>query len=72
MSFIVGRKRTNFFHMITESVRDQGEMRRGSEVQIRTYRFRIYPDNAQIHTLESSLNLTCELYNAILQQLIYS
>ncbi|MHB1812245.1 MAG: hypothetical protein ACYCPR_07525 [Thermoplasmataceae archaeon] len=47
-------------------------MRRGSEVQIRTYRFRIYPDNAQIHTLESSSNLTCELYNAILQQHIYS
>ncbi|MHB8562217.1 MAG: hypothetical protein ACYDAP_13860 [Thermoplasmataceae archaeon] len=50
-------KENQFFHMITESVRDQGEMRRGSEVQTRTYRFRIYLDNAQIHILESSLNL---------------
>ncbi|MHB1471085.1 MAG: RNA-guided endonuclease InsQ/TnpB family protein, partial [Thermoplasmataceae archaeon] len=39
---------------------------------IRTYRFRIYPDNTQIHTLESSLNLSCELYNAMLQQRIYA
>ena len=39
---------------------------------IRTYRFRIYPDSAQIHTLESSLNLSCELYNAMLQQRIYA
>ena len=39
---------------------------------IRTYRFRIYPDSAQNHTLESSLNLSCELYNAMLQQRIYA
>ena len=39
---------------------------------IRTYRFRIYPDSAQIHILESSLNLSCELYNAMLQQRIYA
>ena len=60
-------------YIITTSVSDHEERRGGSEFQmIRTYRFRIYPDSAQIHTLESSLNLSCELYNAMLQQRIYA
>ena len=58
-----------YSYIITTSVRDHEELRGESEVKmIRTYRFRIYPDNAQIQTLESSLNLSCELYNAMLQQ----
>ncbi|MHB1742493.1 MAG: helix-turn-helix domain-containing protein, partial [Thermoplasmataceae archaeon] len=60
-------------YIITTSISDHEEIRGGSEFHmIRTYRFRIYPDSAQIHTLESSLNLSCELYNAMLQQRIYA
>ena len=62
-----------FLYIITVSISDHEERRGGSVFQmIRTYRFRIYPDSAQIHTLESSLNLSCELYNAMLQQRIYA
>ncbi len=62
-----------YLYIITTSVSDHEEIRGGSEFQmIRTYRFRIYPDSAQIHILESSLNLSCELYNAMLQQRIYA
>ena len=62
-----------FLYIITVSISDHEERRGGSEFQmIRTYRFRIYPDSAQIHILESSLNLSCELYNAMLQQRIYA
>ena len=34
----------------------------------RSYKFRIYPTNAQVTTLEHSLALCCELYNAALQE----
>ena len=39
---------------------------------MRTYRFRAYPTNIQIHVLESTLDLCCQLYNAMLQQRIYA
>jgi putative transposase len=35
---------------------------------IRTYKFRIYPSKAQVKTLEHTLDLCCELYNAGLQE----
>ena len=39
---------------------------------MRAYRFRIYPSSRQIHMLNSTLDLCRELYNAMLQQRIYS
>ena len=39
---------------------------------MRTFRFRIYPSDAQIGILNSTLNLSRELYNAMLQQRIYA
>ena len=39
---------------------------------MRTFRFRIYPSDAQIGILNSTLNLCRELYNAMLQQRIYA
>ncbi|MCL5803836.1 MAG: transposase [Candidatus Thermoplasmatota archaeon] len=39
---------------------------------MRTFRFRIYPSYAQIGILNSTLNLSRELYNAMLQQRIYA
>jgi transposase len=38
----------------------------------RTYRFRIYPKKQQIKSMNSMLNLSRELYNAMLQQRIYA
>lgn len=37
---------------------------------IKTYTFRIYPNNTQIHMLESTLDTCRKLYNAMLQQRI--
>ena len=39
---------------------------------MRTFRFRIYPSKRQIDMLDSTLNLSRELYNAMLQQRIYA
>ena len=39
---------------------------------MRTFRFRIYPSKRQIDMLNSTLNLSRELYNAMLQQRIYA
>ena len=39
---------------------------------IRTYKFRIYPKKHQIKSMNTMLNLSCELYNAMLQQRIYA
>ena len=39
---------------------------------IKTYRFRIYPKEQQIESMNTMLNLSCELYNAMLQQRIYA
>ena len=39
---------------------------------IRTYRFRIYPKKHQVESMNSTLNLSRELYNAMLQQRIYA
>ncbi|MCL4451078.1 MAG: transposase [Candidatus Thermoplasmatota archaeon] len=39
---------------------------------MRVYKFRIYPTEAQIGILNSTLNLCRELYNAMLQQRIYA
>ncbi|MHB1812960.1 MAG: RNA-guided endonuclease InsQ/TnpB family protein, partial [Thermoplasmataceae archaeon] len=39
---------------------------------IKTYRFRIYPKKHQIKSMNTMLNLSCELYNAMLQQRIYA
>jgi putative transposase len=39
---------------------------------IKTYRFRIYPKKHQIESMNTMLNLSCELYNAMLQQRIYA
>ncbi len=39
---------------------------------IRTYRFRVYPTNIQVHALERSLNICRELYNSMLEQRIYA
>ena len=39
---------------------------------MRVYKFRIYPTEAQISILNSTLNLCRELYNAMLQQRIYA
>ena len=39
---------------------------------MRTFRFRIYPSDAQIDMLNSTLDLCRELYNAMLQQRIYA
>ena len=39
---------------------------------MRTFRFRIYPSDAQIGILNSTLNLCRELYNAMLEQRIYA
>ncbi len=39
---------------------------------MRTYKFRIYPTDLQVVTLNSTLDLCRELYNAMLQQRIYA
>jgi putative transposase len=39
---------------------------------MRTYKFRIYPTDLQVATLNSTLDLCRELYNAMLQQRIYA
>ena len=39
---------------------------------MRTFRFRIYPSKRQIDMLDSTLNLSRELYNAMLQQRLYA
>ncbi len=39
---------------------------------MRTYRFRIYPSDAQIDMLDSAMELCRQLYNAMLQQRIYA
>ena len=39
---------------------------------MKAYRFRIYPSDAQIRVLESTLNVCRNLYNAMLQQRIYA
>ena len=39
---------------------------------MKAYKFRIYPNNTQIHLLESTLNACRNLYNAMLQQRIYA
>ena len=39
---------------------------------MRTYKFRIYPSDAQIDMLDSSMELCRQLYNAMLQQKIYA
>ena len=39
---------------------------------MKTYKFRIYPSDAQIRVLESTLNVCRNLYNAMLQQRIYA
>lgn len=39
---------------------------------IKTYKFRIYPNNAQIHMIESTLDACRQLCNAMLQQRIYA
>ena len=39
---------------------------------MRTYKFRIYPSDAQITILNSTLELCRDLYNAMLQQRIYA
>ena len=39
---------------------------------IRTYKFRIYPKKHQRESMNTMLNLSCELYNAMLQQRIYA
>ena len=60
-------------YIITTSVSDHEEIRGGSEFyMIRTYKFRIYPKKHQIKSMNIMLNLSCELYNAMLQQRIYA
>ncbi|MHB1493021.1 MAG: RNA-guided endonuclease InsQ/TnpB family protein [Thermoplasmataceae archaeon] len=39
---------------------------------MRTYRFRAYPTNMQIHVFESTLDSCRDLYNAMLDQRIYA
>ena len=39
---------------------------------MKAYKFRIYPSDAQIRVLESTLNVCRSLYNAMLQQRIYA
>jgi putative transposase len=39
---------------------------------MRMYRFRVYPTGKQESMLNSTLNLLCGLYNAMLQQRIYA
>ncbi len=39
---------------------------------IKTYKFRIYPTEQQMKSMESMLNLSCELYKAMLRQIIYA
>ncbi len=62
-----------YLYIITTFVSDHEEIRGGSEFHmIRTYRFRIYPKEQQIESMNTMLNLSCELYNAMLQQRIYA
>ena len=56
-----------YLYIITTSVSDHEEIRGGSEFHmIRTYKFRIYPKKHQIKSMNTMLNLSCELYNAML------
>ena len=48
------------------------EIHGGTERNMKAYKFRIYPSDAQIRVLESTLNLCRSLYNAMLQQRIYA
>ncbi|MGC8693794.1 MAG: helix-turn-helix domain-containing protein, partial [Thermoplasmata archaeon] len=39
---------------------------------MRTYKFRIYPSDSQITSLSTTLDLCLEMYNAMLEQRIYT
>ena len=47
-------------------------IRGGSERNMITNKFRIYPNKVQIHAFETTLDLSRELYNAMLQQRIWA